>query len=307
MSHLTGLRACGFSRDKYWSNFRKWRVFLDVSGPRVPDTEMASINLLLLLLSVVSSAKLITSKASRSALNRVSTPRTLCERCDRPPTQCLCASLPRSPIQTSTRVLVLQHPKEARRRIASVPLIPLCLENVDVVKGVCFDDKLSQIQEALTEGFEPLLLFPGPAATCLDARDPQEPQGPARSKPKLLVLIDGTWTQARHMMQHSPGLASQCRHVMFEAPVASVFDALRREPEKHCMSTVEAVRVCSDRVAWSHLLLPTSVTLARSVLERFVPSSLRATGMRQQPTWRAAYSGSSHRSWHASVLVLLAS
>ena len=62
----------------------------------------------------------------------------------------------------------------------------------------------------------------------------------ASERKKLLVLIDGTWTQARHMHRWSPSLAAACKQVMFESDAASIIDALRREPEKHCTSTLEA-------------------------------------------------------------------
>lgn len=56
----------------------------------------------------------------------------------------------------------------------------------------------------------------------------------------LLILIDGTWIQAHHMLRHSAELLAHVTQVQFDAPVQSDFDRLRREPAAHCMSTVEA-------------------------------------------------------------------
>ena len=198
-----------------------------------------------------------TTKASRAALNTISQPRELCARCSRPAAgQCICSALPPSPIDTRTRVLVLQHPAEAKKRIASVPLLSLCLKPVTIVKGMSFDASLEPFARALREGYQPLLLFPGPDAHCLD--DLTSPLDPAAATTttitttttvgnhgehprRLLVVVDGTWTQARHMVRHSPSLAAACTHVMFAAPAASAFDAVRKEPAEHCMSTLEAV------------------------------------------------------------------
>ena len=42
--------------------------------------------------------------------------RTLCARCARPTTVCVCAALPAGgPISLRTRVMVLQHPLEGRK------------------------------------------------------------------------------------------------------------------------------------------------------------------------------------------------
>ena len=204
---------------------------------------------------------------SRASLNRIETPRVTCQRCGRPEGRfCICASLPPAPLRLSTRLLVLQHPAEAKKTIASVPLIPLCVDQVRILKGQCFTSEIDFLQESISEGYEPLLLFPGPGATALDVstaecianedgggaegleqqrRAPEQQRRASQSivaseRKKLLVLIDGTWTQARHMHRWSPSLAAACKQVMFESDAASIIDALRREPEKHCTSTLEA-------------------------------------------------------------------
>ena len=62
-------------------------------------------------------------------------PRPECDRCLRPQRICLCAALPAAKLRTRTRVVVLQHYREARDKtvIGTVPLLKLCLENVEVV------------------------------------------------------------------------------------------------------------------------------------------------------------------------------
>jgi len=57
---------------------------------------------------------------------------------------------------------------------------------------------------------------------------------------QLLVLVDGTWRQAHHMLRHSPALREACTSVRFCGPAHSAFDKLRREPSGDCMSTAEA-------------------------------------------------------------------
>ena len=60
-----------------------------------------------------------------------------------------------------------------------------------------------------------------------------------RDRKWLLVLIDGTWAQAKRMVRDSPHL-SEFTQVCFQDAAHSAFDAVRREPDEHCVSTLEA-------------------------------------------------------------------
>jgi len=182
-------------------------------------------------------SKIMEPGASRAMRNAVQVARDVCPRCSRPTPACICSALPSEPLETATRVLVLQHPAEAKRQIASVPLISMCMKSVLVTKGVSFSGDIEPLQQAVQSGFEPLLLFPSADAVALDSVNASTL---ATGSKKLLVLIDGTWTQARHMIRHSPELLGRCTPIKFEQRIDSIFNALRREPEPYCMSTVEA-------------------------------------------------------------------
>ena len=215
---------------------------------------------------------------SRAGRNGASASRASCARCVRPVDVCICTALPSKRLATTTRVLVLQHPAEAKKKVAStVPLIRAALapESCDVILGNCFSvGTLPTLRAAIDEGFEPLLLYPGPAARPLAdyaavdagaasavavpaagagaaadaaasaqapaAASARAPEREARPRKVLLVLLDGTWVQAHHMLRHSAGLLDVATQEMFDSEVESEFEALRREPAGHCMSTAEA-------------------------------------------------------------------
>uniref|UniRef100_A0A6S8UJW5 tRNA-uridine aminocarboxypropyltransferase n=1 Tax=Chaetoceros debilis TaxID=122233 RepID=A0A6S8UJW5_9STRA len=105
-------------------------------------------------------------KERNSSLN----PRTLCERCSRPPILCICESLPDALVSTSTHVLILQHPREFRRKtLSTVPLMPLVLENCTIKRGYNFEpEDLELVQDCIARGKKPLMLFPGKTAISLD-------------------------------------------------------------------------------------------------------------------------------------------
>ena len=57
---------------------------------------------------------------------------------------------------------------------------------------------------------------------------------------QILILIDGTWRQAHHILRHSPQLLAHAIQVSLTAPKSSLIEPLRREPAEHCISTAEA-------------------------------------------------------------------
>ncbi|KAK9816018.1 hypothetical protein WJX74_002059 [Apatococcus lobatus] len=61
-----------------------------------------------------------------------------CLRCRRPRTTCLCESLPDCPLRSVGTVLILQHVFEAKRRMATVPLMNLVLRNSQVYRQRSF-------------------------------------------------------------------------------------------------------------------------------------------------------------------------
>ena len=198
------------------------------------------------------------------------TPRPQCTNCKRPTSICLCDTLPKHPIQTKHKVLVLQHPTEFRTKktISTVPLLPLVLEYCKVVVGYEFDEgilDLEWVKEVVERGEKPLLLFPGPDSVdlrdFLDTEDNNNNQKIDRGlendehsetkkqSSKLLILLDGTWTQAKRMARVSPALLSLCQKVQFSTTQQqSIYNAIRKEPKEHYLSTLECVVLALEQL-----------------------------------------------------------
>jgi len=150
--------------------------------------------------------------------------RTVCERCRRPASVCYCAEL--RPLPTRTRVVFLQHPRERRTPIGTARMAHLALPNSELHVGVQFDPALVRGSEGTTA-----LLYPGP-----DAMDVRELQGRPLDR---LVVVDGTWSQAKKVVKVNPFLRA-LPHVRLN-PSAPGNYRIRREPAPHCLSTIEAV------------------------------------------------------------------
>lgn len=56
-----------------------------------------------------------------------------------------------------------------------------------------------------------------------------------------LILIDGTWQQARQIQLRSPQLIENCQVIKFELPTTSIIHNVRKEPKGHYCSTLEAL------------------------------------------------------------------
>lgn len=179
-----------------------------------------------------------------------SEPREVCPHCRRPRRVCYCAHL--VPLPTRTRVVILQHPREARVPIGTARMAHLMLPNSELLhpltwhpggfaeaqpqgRGVFFGDRpwaASGGSDSSPEAAGSVaLLFPGPGA-----------QDPAQLPPgaiKTLIVIDGTWAQARKVYKHNPGLQQLPR--LGITPERPGNYRIRREPAAECLATIEAL------------------------------------------------------------------
>ena len=134
------------------------------------------------------------------------------------------------PVHARTRVVLLQHPREARLAICSAWLTRISLSNAELHCGFRFSAH-PRLRE-LTRSAGTALLYPGPGATLAgDA---------ARHPPEHLLVIDATWKQSEKMLEANPELAALPRLSVL-ADGGSGYEGLRREPAPHCLSTIEAV------------------------------------------------------------------
>jgi DTW domain-containing protein YfiP len=159
--------------------------------------------------------------------------RPTCSRCARPSSVCYCAHLQILP--TRTRVLLLQHPREERMPIGTARMAHLSLPNSLLRVGTDFAGD-PVVAAALAGPAPAYLLFPG--AQALDvATLPRDP-------PATLIVLDGTWWQARKLLKLNPALAAIPR-VAFSPRQPSQY-LIRRQPAEHCVSTIEALAEVLD-------------------------------------------------------------
>ncbi len=125
-------------------------------------------------------------------------------------------------------MVFLQHPREARVPVSTCRLAHLSLPNSELHIGLRAEG--SPRLEALVREPGTMVLFPGAGA--VDARSLPCP-------PRALIVVDGTWINARKVVQRSPLLAGLPRIGLTPSQPSNY--RIRREPAAHCLSTIEAV------------------------------------------------------------------
>jgi len=155
--------------------------------------------------------------------------REMCPECGRPASVCLCQALVK--VETRTRVVILQHPRESDVPINTARIAERALPNSELHVGVEFAGSAG-VRKAISDPEAPaILLYPAAGARDL-VREP--PRGPV-----TLVVIDGTWWQAQKLFKKNPFLASLPCYSL--EPTAPSRYRIRREPAAHCVSTIEAI------------------------------------------------------------------
>jgi len=203
---------------------------------------------------------------------RKPTGRPACPRCQRPLAHCLCRWIPA--LDSRTRVVVLQHPDEARHALNTARLAVLGLRNASLHVGRRFDAALWQVP-----GYEPWLLFPGEGAEPLERAAPP-------GLPRLLVVLDGTWRHARQLLAAHPALAALPR-VSLDGGAGSRY-RVRHAAHPQALATIEAVAAALDILeaprSFAALLEPFEALVAGQIAAmgqaRYERDHLRRAGSR---------------------------
>lgn len=205
--------------------------------------------------------------------------RVRCPRCLRAESVCWCKHLP--VLEARTRVLILQHPRERDVAIGTARMAHLALPGSELRIGTDFS-KDPVVAEALRG--PAYLLYPGPDAVDIETF---APPGPI-----TLVLVDGTWSNARKLVRRNPCLLAlpQLRFT----PLRPGEYRIRREPAAHCVATIEALahvlgRLEGDPARFEALLTPFRAMVDTQILHSQGELSGRRGKQREglSAPWRA--------------------
>ncbi len=170
-----------------------------------------------------------------------------CATCFKPPAYCLCKALPHPPLKPKLDILILQHPQEPDHLLGTARLAALALRPHAFLKiGLSWPN----FKRALGREADPkkwAVLYLGSGAKSARPLSPGlhlvDKKGvPLEETPQLegLVLLDGTWSQAKTLWWRNAWLMKLRRAVLIPAQ-PSLYGAIRKEPRKECLSTLETI------------------------------------------------------------------
>lgn len=155
-------------------------------------------------------------------------PRAYCYRCDKPQATCICATVQR--LHNRTHVTILQHPRERRHPLGTARFAELGLQNVRV--RVDIEGRYRGETPPISLPPDTGILYPSESARPLPAAD-------SGHAPSHLIVIDGTWHQAKTLYRDMAWLQHFPHYVL--SPDAPSRYRIRREPELSFISTLEAL------------------------------------------------------------------
>ncbi|XP_073680532.1 tRNA-uridine aminocarboxypropyltransferase 2 isoform X1 [Garra rufa] len=152
----------------------------------------------------------------------------------RPVKVCLCPYLPPHPLDVSTCLYIVQHPAEESRVLRTVPLLTVCLppEKCKVFIGRRFSEDRYPELASVCKDARTLLLYPGAAAENLE-----DLSADFTATAHNVILIDGTWSQAKDMFLRN-ALLRMPRQVQLRSASSSQY-VIRTQPNNMCVSTLE--------------------------------------------------------------------
>ena len=152
------------------------------------------------------------------------------------------------PVDNRVFVLVLQHPQERREALSTAPLIAATLRQAKIVVGLSWPGLARLVGEAAEPRRWAVLHLGSARAATAERREIMllDRHGEPVAEPsavlgglKGLVLLDGTWSQAKTLWWRNPWLL-RLHRIVLDPPRPARLGRLRREPRREALSTIEA-------------------------------------------------------------------
>lgn len=195
----------------------------------------------------------------------------ICQNCQKTEDLCVCNSI--QPISTRLRVLILQHPQEPDKDLGTARITQLALPQAVLKVGLSW----ANLQKALGEEAKPsewavLYLGSGMKGKPVTGSALQFvskagiPVLPPDSL-KGIVVLDGTWSQAKALWWRNPWLL-KLRRTILNPTEKSLYKELRKEPRRECLSTLESVAATLVALGEPTQVKESLLTLFQTLLDK---------------------------------------
>jgi hypothetical protein len=171
-----------------------------------------------------------------------------CSRCQKPKPLCICDSV--TPIDSRIALLILQHPQEQDRALGTARLTARHFATAVVKVGLSWPSLAKALGRPVADPSRWAVLYLGSAKVAdldtkadivaIDRKGQVEPdQRDILRDIEGVVLLDGTWSQAKALWWRNPWML-KCQRVILGPKRPSRYGELRREPRRDGLSTIEA-------------------------------------------------------------------
>jgi DTW domain-containing protein YfiP len=184
------------------------------------------------------------SEEARSGADEVAD----CPRCLKPLPLCICDSV--APIQNRISLLILQHPQEQDRALGTARLTALHFADATLRIGLSWPSLAKALGRPVADPTRWAVLYLGSAKVAdLDTDadivainrkgEMEQKQRAILDRIEGVVLLDGTWSQAKALWWRNPWML-KCQRIILGPRRPSRYGQLRREPRRDGLSTIEA-------------------------------------------------------------------
>ncbi|MBR0848076.1 DTW domain-containing protein [Bradyrhizobium diazoefficiens] len=171
-----------------------------------------------------------------------------CPHCQKPMPLCICDSV--TPLENKLSLLILQHPQEQDRALGTARLLAQHFADATVKVGLSWPSLSKALGHPIENASHWAVLYLGSArAADLETEaeivalnrkgEVAENQRAIFNKLEGVVLLDGTWSQAKALWWRNPWML-KCQRVILNPAHPSRYGRLRREPRRDGLSTIEA-------------------------------------------------------------------
>ena len=179
-----------------------------------------------------------------------------CPRCLKPRALCVCDQV--VPIENRLALLILQHPQEQDRALGTARLTALHFKDAVVKIGLSWPSLAKALGRPVVDPSRWAILYLGSSKVADLDTDAEivaltrkgeiaERQRAIFESLEGVILLDGTWSQAKALWWRNPWML-KCQRVILGPKRPSRYGALRREPRRDGLSTIEAAAMVLARL-----------------------------------------------------------
>ena len=179
-----------------------------------------------------------------------------CPRCLKARALCVCDSV--APFENRLSLLILQHPQEQDRALGTARLTAQHFRDATLRIGLSWPSLAKALGRPVADPSRWAVLYLGSAKVADLGTEADivaltrkgeiaEHQRAVLDRLEGVILLDGTWSQAKALWWRNPWML-KCQRVILGPKRPSRYGALRREPRRDGLSTIEAAAMLIARL-----------------------------------------------------------